>query len=495
MFRDGVLCILRQHLIHVLSVHDASRQELVINLQAILRSWTEKQKGQVKFKLVYYQESILTVGVALGQTRRLVVFDTTSGMAPEQRYLASLSPPQSKEMLLRNNGTHILIGLRGLQGKNNNGWFFYLQNISRTAQRQAKPVEFCTTAYFATTDIRTTIAAEIIDGCFWIMTSEVTRDPEGRDPVSYYAGYRWSLDLPNTQPEYWRFCRRRQNEGPIHDLWTNLSLAKDEMGRYAIVEARREWLVKHPEHPLRSFYTLNFSPAEFSCHYSQDENLQAELDCKKEKLQDDEDEEVDTLLEALPSQLWATTESAWLVLQQICQREFPSKRDEYSSPPPPSIPTYTAPNTPYHYYDAPTETFVDLVNDPEVALTSSRANLRLRTGHNGAAIRHWPPKTSTALPACIKALLQPSSLRSFKAFHDERCLVFGSCVGRDSPIVLLSFDASLDFRTDVTQESPTLFGRRSPDNQMYSAPIGEYPAFWTREVTWNRPRPFEIESM
>jgi hypothetical protein len=484
LYSDGSLCYRRSHLIHVIDIYRLENHELVFNLDIILRSWSERQKAQARFKLLHYQAGILTVNVSLGHTRKLVVLDTEAGLPSQKRILTSFSAPRDKELLLRNNKEWLIIGVREQEEDGDKEWNFHRLNISRAdnhyPERKSRPIEMCSIAYFATADIGTTVAIEIIDNFLWIITSEVTPDPEGKDPTSYYGGYRYEIKPNQTSSasnrEFWRFTRRKQNEGPIHDLWTTLAFNKDENGDHYISETRREWLAAHPDDALRSFYTLKFNPKEFSPN-----GLEEDVRLFRQNLPDDDIEYVDTLLEVLPQKFFTN----WIPHEEKYHREFPSSQHSFSTPPPISAATFTAPNTPYRYYDVATETFIELINNSSASSTEAPINLGLRTGYKFSEtqteISLWQPEPSSLEDVnALRRLLQPSSLRSMRAFHDERCMLFGSCLDRNSPIVLLTFDpTTASSRRHVSEPQRVR-------NDIYEMPVGEYPALWTREIGWWR---------
>ena len=259
LFNNGVLCFSRSNLVHVLNVHDTAETEVVFNLDIILRGWTKKFGSQARIKLLHFQEDVLTISVSVQQIRKVMVLSTKRGVPPQKRILAAPSVPYGREMILRNDAKHLLIGLRENDSDGNREWIFTVYNLINENQATSKPRVLCKVPSFESrTELGTTLVLEIINGDLWLMTSEITPEPEGSDPVSFYGGHRYPLDDAEPLPQYWRLQRRRQNEGPIHDHWTNLSLRKDEQGRYVITESRKEWLAEHPDHALRSFYTMVF---------------------------------------------------------------------------------------------------------------------------------------------------------------------------------------------------------------------------------------------
>ena len=535
LFRNGVLCFLRSNIVHVLDVHDTAETEVVFNLDIILRGWTKKFGSQARVKLLRFQDDVLAISVSVQQNRKIMILSTRLGVPPQNRILAAPSVSYGKEVILRTDANHLLVGIRENDAEGNREWIFTVHTLKKGNQASPKPRILCKVPSFESrTELGTTLVLEIVDGELWLMTSEITPEPEGSDPVSYYGGYRYTLDDLDFPPQYWRLQRRRQNEGPIHDHWTNLSLEKDERGRYVITESRKEWLAEHPDHALRSFYRMMFSPTRLANdvldpetqglvdYYK--ENLK-EIDFVKEYLPDDETEYVGTLLSVLPDHVFKTWESA----TRSCQREYPSSYDNsISSPPGPSERMFSLTETPYRTYDGATSTFLEIVNDVSSSnsIQPSNVSLRLRAGHQGSHINLWPRDVST-VPRSLKTLLQPRALSSFRAFSDERCLVFGTRTSRNSPIVLISFDANMKYGQKLDARKAGMFGSLQthsevqgqagslveqeiwdgykasvgskfafdsppstpPGTSVYRSAVDEYPAIWTEELAWWREPP------
>ena len=536
LFKNGVLCYLRSNLIHILNVNDTGEVEVVFNLDIILRSWTEKLGSPARIKLLHYQEDVLVISVSVLQTRKVMVLSTKRGIPPRRRILAAPSVPCSRELLFRNDSKYLLIGERENSTDGNREWVFRVSKFAEAGQASSKAKRLCKIPSFESrTEIGTTLVLEIINGELWVMTSEITPDPEGLDPVSYYGGYRYTLDNPDRKPQYWRIQRRRQNEGPIHDHWTNVSLKKDEEGHYVIVESRKEWLAKHPDDALRSFYTTKFDASPLAGETSLDDSQEFEVGFYRENMKEvtnvkdylpeDETEYVGTLLTVLPDHLFTSYNS----LKRLCHHEYPSSSTRSgSSPPPSSAQTFSLSETPYRTYDNATATLLEIVKDASISTftVENDFTLRLRIGHEGSKISLWPRDVKNT-PASLRRLLQPRTLNYFRAISNERCIVFGARTGRNSPIVLISYDPSLSYgekldarRRETFGSSRTTFGvegqtegpveqkvwgeyresirselspssppKTPPGASRYRSPVDEYPAMWTEELVWWRQAP------
>ena len=527
LLRNGVLCFLSGNLVHVVKVHEASDVEVVFNLDIRLQSWAEKLGAPIKTKLQHYQDDVLIVSVSAQQQRKVMALNVKAGVSPQKRILAALNVPFGHEMIFRNDSTNLLVGRRQSEPDGDREWNFFVYRLTDKDRPHPKGEWLCKVPSFESrTEIGTTLALELIDGYLWVMTSEITPDPEGLDPVSYYGGYRYALDQPGNPARYWRFHRRRQHEGPIHDHWTTLSLRKDEMGHYAIAESRKEWLARFPDAALRSFYTMTFDPGsltedEMDIEYQElqvrqtREQMENQAKDDEDDFSDDETEYVGTLLKFLPEHLFAP----WAHSQRSCHHEFEDLSPDAISPSLAQAATQAFPlgETPYRTYDTATDTFIEVVNDPEQH-SGDAGSLRIRTGHKGSNITLWPPPGSPC-PASLRPLLQPRTLSSFRGAADERCVVFGACTSRSSPIVLISYDPNMEFGSNLDTQKATLSqqpdmlplegygvwsgyrasckhngaanGAPSPSagRDMYKTSVAEYPALWTDGVVWWRQSP------
>ena len=84
---------------------------------------------------------------------------------------------------------------------------------------------------------------EVFNGYLYAVSTQAPYELEEPEWTSYYSCFRFPLNNPDPSTlETHRIWRRHHKEGPINDLWTDLSLHKDEFtGEIFIVEARKEW--------------------------------------------------------------------------------------------------------------------------------------------------------------------------------------------------------------------------------------------------------------
>ncbi|MCJ1413100.1 hypothetical protein MMC19_007202 [Ptychographa xylographoides] len=357
---------------------------------------------------------------------------------------------------------------------------------------------------FSTGDVGSSIVFEIYCGWFYVVTSQITTDPEGKDPVSYYGGCRYPLaDRAGPSPEYWRMWRRQQREGPINDLWTDLSLQEDEnRGGLVISESRREWQDGYSKQ-IRSFYSeaLNLTAvSDFNNLYGEFlESKQPEADSTNANPDDDEDT-VEILLADCPAYSYPDSSRPDRRCSRGCHPEYYGK----------SLPDsreFSLGSTKYRNYNHSNSAFLDIVVDdiPPTECPQLSKHLRIRIGsraltspldNDGLLYRPdttvdeslaykeqfedrgiylWPPSDA---PAEVFELLNGGyDITKLKASSDERTIIYMpglSSSERNAPIVLINFDPAIRFsglQRPRTGKFGTSDGSRWETQQTHSNPF------------------------
>ncbi|MCJ1477019.1 hypothetical protein MMC13_005690 [Lambiella insularis] len=360
----------------------------------------------------------------------------------------------------------------GTEDSEDEVWGFQLFELA-TNRRGSKPFH---PGSFTTPDIGSNIVFEIHDGYFYAVTSQITVDCEGQDPSSYYGGCRYPLSGSAEEAEFWRIWRRQQREGPIHDLWTDLTLRKDENSHNLVLsETRREWQDGFRKQK-RTFYTepLDLTAiSNFNVSYREYVKLkQAAAGSLPTDKAEDEDFSVEILLSEVPDVLLPELSLPHRRSARHCQPEF------YGSLVPGSS-EFGLTSIKYRSYNYSNSAFLDIVVDSQSPTwcPGRRNCLRLRIGsrvltspvgtdgllqrldgqsdneprvddesYGDSSIRLWPPLDA---PAEIYDLLHnTSNLSKLNATSDERSLVYmattddPTCI---APIVLINFDPAIRF--------------------------------------------------
>ena len=458
LYRDGTLCYLRGRTLHVLKLHDAAQAELVLDLGLLLR----QDANTVLINLLHYQDDVLSVFITPqsnpGLDGRLVVLDTKIDTPERLRLLRNRVLPSGYRRFVRHNSTHLVYGMySGSAASDDDIWRFWLLDLTT----RTKPPRSISPGGLASVEIGSSVVFEVIDGYFYGLTSQITIDAEGRDPLSFYGGFRYSLEDNAPEAMIWRAWRRQQREGPIHDLWTDLALEKDEtIGQLLIRETRREWQDGFSKQS-RTFYTqpLLFpphgDPQLLPLFESTPYHAQIAISPCKEPCSDG-----DGTIESMLSDPTAELIPAFA---EPIQRQPEHVHPEYNdSQRPPAAREFSIANTKHRTYNTSASAFLDVVLDQQ-----SRIRLRIgsrryaspmkidpKTGIMTLAkqkrfvdrgVNLWP---SERAPQELVDLLNPTHgpPRNLKIISDERSTVYMAAGQEDlSSIILVNFDPAMKF--------------------------------------------------
>ena len=457
---------MRGSILHILDLHRSFTNEETYDFEDFTRDRHHKERAS--YKLLSCNDSLCSLRIKSRAYHTIVVLSTRPTLSASNRILLALDVPHDSRILVRHDNRFACICI--LQQVHDgpsrraerSTWHISTYDLIRGREKR----DWCDLGYFDSLhELGTNMTLDVIDGHFWVMTTEITHDREGPDPTSYYGGFRYDLaslwtsadsslasnpasprsrdnaDAP-PKPQYWRLWRRQQHEGPIHDLWTTLSLRKDEDDSYLVVESRREWQLhsKSPE-PIRSFYSTKFTlTASMPTFQSTDSLLlsqqgEAEMSVAASSPvpsdsssgYDDDDE--DPTQNFIESSLTKVQEfERWTSNKRVQHIELPSaidvgeKHEEFSLH-----------QTLHKSYNPSSATFIDIVHIPQDGKPNSVA---LRMGSMGSKeITLWPGRDESDE---TKRMFEMSDgLKNFKAFDDARCIVFGAEGG---DLVVVCFD-------------------------------------------------------
>lgn len=474
LYQDGILSYLRGHTVRIINVHESSKLELVIDLRSIL-GITDEMNNQ--FKLMHHRDNILAILWTQPFSRyhvRLAAFDTMIEAGVFQnRLLLQANLPRGQRDFVRNDSQSLIYGAyTTAEGSGSSTWKFWAYNIARDNPRLLK----FNWQRFSAPDIGSSIVFEVVDGYFYIITSQVTVDAEGQDPTSYYGGCRYNLCNDYAQnPEFYRFWRRQSREGPIHDLWTDLMLTRDENGgRLLINESRREWHSGYSKQ-RRTFYTAYENS--FTMITLSTDKTREPMEIMPSSGWQNEAPEDDTLEAKLSDEPNNVCVDDLLRSQRIPRYYHP----EYPpGGPPGGNREFNLSNTRHRAYNFSCSSFLDIVLDdrPAVHCPALKKLIRLRIGSRvqgppldadgflnppstdperrlpipdsedrfiDRGITLWP---SLDAPAELIELINANSGTSnLKASSDERSIIYkaSSRPRQVAPIVLVNFDPTIRF--------------------------------------------------
>ncbi|OOQ84511.1 F-box domain protein [Penicillium brasilianum] len=473
VYHQGILCYRVGHEIRLLNVHRGARQEQVLNLYEVIPrldagSPEETLDPAARVKLLHYSNGIVVFRLeGIGaQADSLVAIDMATRQTRRKRLLVQRPIPASAPIFVRHSRSYL--------------WYiFFVDSLGSHGTWLCHGVDLATdeTIQFHLEQALggepgQTMCFDIYQDHLYFISTTVTSEDDER----FSSFYHWTCYAPRSKSRKWsdRLWRREHREGPINEMWTDLSIRKDETtGRPMIVECRREWPDGKSENHRTTYIEPLSTPAELQATHPQG-NIQSpsssDDDSDDENSGPSKDPVIDREYDHRPEKR----------LRRNYHHEHelgddPNERQEF-------IHAYTK----HHSYDLASSTFVDLVNDPtpKTAGVRVRDRIRLRTvsrkrkcpiDEEGIAgipgllfpptqvdtdgrpvenseeyfvsrgVHMWPADDG---PAELHNLLCPDQRSGVvAAVADERSLIYSiSCPGLPSghqAIILLSFDPAL----------------------------------------------------
>lgn len=464
LYHQGFLCYRVGHEIRLLDVHGSGTQERILNLYDVLPRLESCPAGQGiedLVTLVNYSEGIVAFRVTglARQNDALLAID----MAPrpdqtrKKRLLLETSVPADSPIFVRHSRSYMWYGIFTPLNGSPGVWSIRGLDLTtfETFELLLDRIE--------DSELGHTFCFEMVQDYLYAVSTQIALDDE---PSSSF--YYWMCQAPREKKRQWtgRLWRREHREGPINEMWTDLSIRTDQTtGRPVIVECRREWLEgpgKSENH--RTVYLEALPTPKQAPDWANGSWTKGVFD-------------------KMPENLLPYNKRPEKRVRRDYHSEFeaaydPHKRQEF-----------IAIRTKHRTYDLAASTYIDLVNDPTpyAPRASSRDNLRLRAvsrkrkcpfdeeecdGRSGRLLRPtdfeggqsvegsderfeprevhlWPGEDA---PSELKEILCPDpQARSVRAISDERSLIYSvSCAGLPeghTNLVMVSFDPTIRFPT------------------------------------------------
>ncbi|CAG8205674.1 unnamed protein product [Penicillium salamii] len=351
LYHQGFLCYRFKNQIRLLNVHGAGQKERVLDLDHVVRRIIGignvlSDLGE-QITLLRFSSGILILLVNQTNSNEgiLIAIDLQSHPGQARRRRLLLQEPVSSSdpiLFVRHTRLYIWCGTFTLANGQEVAWQVWGTDF-RTLQRTEFPVERAVDG-----ELDKTICFEVYQGHLYMVS--IIDDRES-------SFYHWSCYAPNrgSKKGNGRLWRRDHREGPIHEMWADLSIQVDEKnGLPVILECRREWLDGGSENH-RTYYTtplptpdeaLAMQPAEGLTHQG--------------GLVDSDDEHRESTEKRQARDCHAEHETSDPLDQRF---DF--------------IPAYTR----YSSYHLAAATYIDLVNDPKSQADGVHFQhcLRLRT--------------------------------------------------------------------------------------------------------------------
>lgn len=360
LYHQGFLCYRVGHEIRLLDVHGAARLERVLDLHTVLPRLDPASTFDSgipvieRVSLLRYSHGILVFRVeGVGPMDDALVAIHMGYRSSHQqkkhkqgRLLMHRSIPASAEIFVRHSASYLWYGTWSSGPWSVHGVDFTTQD-SLDLQLD----------HLVDGDIGQSLCFEMYKNHLYMVS---TQPASGHDE-HFSSFYHWFCYAPRSGPKgHGRLWRREHREGPINELWTDLSIRTDETsGRPVILECRREWPDGKSENH-RTYYTEPLpTPEEILAGASNPPSVTGDA--------------------KLNSSKYLMTAG-----QAYDQRPEKRLRRNYHAEYEPSYDTnqrqeFIAARTKFSGYNLAASTFVDLVNDPGSDGLRSRDRLRLRT--------------------------------------------------------------------------------------------------------------------
>lgn len=242
-----MLCYVDGYCIRILDLHQASKNEDVIDLEVIGQHHGNIPKPFSRAELLHYQGGVLSFlyytsdvdPESYGSEEAwLIAIEIRSSIPIPQKIRLAVPMPHSK-FWVKNDSQYLYVGSHdGIGDHRHHEW--RLQGYNLSSGQKFRPLQLCN---LFGSDLRQTIIFEVYDGYLYALSNQSSFEVEEIDWTSYYHCYRFPVNNPvEDQLERLDFWRRQHREGPINDSWTDLSLHQDERsGLLEVTECRREW--------------------------------------------------------------------------------------------------------------------------------------------------------------------------------------------------------------------------------------------------------------
>lgn len=458
-YYHGILCYIVEdrpkRWLRILDLHRSAAYELVIDIPTLICEAVPRsaKSRKYKFRVLYHASGITSClfSFALPNTENwLLIFK-----ADEHQIITKVQLESTAKIFVRNNKHYLYFGTHSEEGADGfRKWVLTGFRIDDCFWFPQKMHLASVVGY----DIGSTVCFEIIDDHFYGLSNQTDFEIRETDWTSYYHCFRFPVHEPDQNKketmqrgDSWR---RQHAEGPIDDRWGFLKLEKDEAsGKLHIIESRKEWLAGQSGN-RRTYYTtkVNFDPDPEVVNGTEPSTAEGSITVTRSS----------NPIRHLDKRPGIATRF------RLPENVHPGDDNSGTS-------VYTRSQTHLLSYHRHCSTYVDLVDDHPIALSTSR-HLRIRVGSRKSRpvpfwepfpesdyepvpdeqfkqlyqpnkIYFWPPEQNlsnkNSLLDKIYGILNPEEYTgSVTASSDERSIVYA--IGEDTRglkvLVYISFD-------------------------------------------------------
>ena len=384
---QGVLVYISEGNVRLLNIHDQIALEQVLYLSKVVKRQFQGLDAEildsvldligVKFSLLSYSDDILVclcqIREALDEVSAWLVINDLSASRDRQKVELPPIPLQSiNKLFVRHDRSHLVYGIHSLDEDGSREWCFTTISLTSHSQPSSKlrPKKF--TGF----KIDATVSFTLYRDYFYAVSSE--RVLQGVDYTSCYHCVRFPLERPTEEAMeiHKNVWRRQHREGPINDLWSDLTLRVDEKtGDLLIVEARREWIAGGSS-SQRTYY-IKLLSQEFSSFILPTPDTPSPTSTNSSS---SSSPNIQPLSESLPLINYTDYLSQKIYQDHFDRRRLPKhvhKGDGTDTPK-----SFSIQDTKFRAYNPGANAWLDLVNDKQVDPRTyiPQQRLRLRVG-------------------------------------------------------------------------------------------------------------------
>ncbi|KAJ5768172.1 hypothetical protein N7533_000755 [Penicillium manginii] len=373
LYQQGVLCYRVGQEIRLLDVHRAAQRERVLNLHDVLRrleSSPMDRDAAERVKLIHYHDGIVILRVindnALGDSLLAIDMERHPGHTRRRRLLLQAVVPSNVPIFVRNSRSYMWYGCFTASAANSDGvWSVWGVDLV-TLEKIDVPLDRVVDG-----DLGQTLCFEMYKEHLYAVSTQVASNDDER----FSSFYHWFCHAPRQESQQWndRIWRREHREGPINEMWTDLSIRTDEeTGNPVIIECRREWRHGKSENHRTTYIQPLPTPTEA-----------AEAELRRSPWVTDNEDEDQNNNEVQNDNVKNTSDhdthgqSFDERPEKRLRRNYHAEYEHDQN----SRQEFIAARTKYRSYHLSAATFIDLVNDPapEADGLRSRDRIRLRT--------------------------------------------------------------------------------------------------------------------
>lgn len=256
VYASGTLCHMSERTLRVLDLHKSSGEETIIDVRALLDEAIveSRRTRKYKFQILHFAEGI--VSCLYIHSRPVVESWLVVINVNERRLVTTLSLDTTYKIFVRNDRDYLYFGTHSEFGDDGfRRWVLMGYDIhgGRWFDQKVHLLDM------VGSDIGQSIAFEIIDGKFYGLSNQTSFEVDEVDWTSHYHCFRFPVAAPKpktTERSVKDMMWRRQHaEGPIDDRWSFIRLLRDESDptQLQVLESRKEWITGSSGR--RNYYT------------------------------------------------------------------------------------------------------------------------------------------------------------------------------------------------------------------------------------------------